>query len=191
MTDPIHPLTTRASETALRVVETVKPELRGWLHAGTFPLAVAAGTVLVVLAPAGRVRVACAVFAVTAALLFGVSGLYHRGHWSPRAHRLLQRLDHANIFLIIAGTYTPFTVLLLPGRRARGAHADPHRGCALQRRGDRLRGEAPQPVAALVRIPRGLPRADAGGVRHALRRGVHRDLHPRPRGESVGLGLLA
>src|SRR5664279_4240507 len=78
MTDPIHPLTTRASETALRVVETVKPELRGWLHAGTFPLAVAAGTVLVVLAPAGRVRVACAVFAVTAALLFGVSGLYHR-----------------------------------------------------------------------------------------------------------------
>ena len=119
MTDPIHPLTTRASETALRVVETVKPELRGWLHAGTFPLAVAAGTVLVVLAPAGRVRVACAVFAVTAALLFGVSGLYHRGHWSPRAHRLLQRLDHANIFLIIAGTYTPFTVRLLPGRRGR------------------------------------------------------------------------
>src|SRR5674536_252493 len=230
MTDPIHPLTTRASETALRVVETVKPELRGWLHAGTFPLAVAAGTVLVVLAPAGRVRVACAVFAVAAALLFGVSGLYHRGHWSPRAHRLLQRLDHSNIFLIIAGTYTPFTVRLLrpagappagtglgrcaaggrlpyavggcaalalhpglPGaglgrrvlparvpalQRARGAHADPHRGCALQRRGDRLRREAPQPVAALVRIPRGLPRAYAGGVRHALRRGVHRDLHP-------------
>ena len=60
-----------------------------------------------------------AVFAVSAALLFGVSALYHRGHWGPRAHGVLKRLDHANIFLIIAGTYTPFAVLLLPAGPAR------------------------------------------------------------------------
>ncbi|HSK55475.1 MAG TPA: hemolysin III family protein [Jiangellales bacterium] len=94
-------------------VAAVKPHLRGWLHAGTFPLSVAAGVVLVVLSPSTEARVATAVFAVTAALLFGVSAVYHRGRWSPRAHGVLKRLDHANIFLIIAGTYTPFTLLLL------------------------------------------------------------------------------
>ena len=48
-------------------------------------------------------------------LLFGISALYHRGHWSPRPRRLLKRLDHSNIFLIIAGTYTPFSLILLDG----------------------------------------------------------------------------
>lgn len=108
-----------ASEIGLRAVETVKPKLRGWLHAGTFPLALVAGIALVALAPGGRARVACAVFAVTAALLFGVSAVYHRGRWSPTTHRVLKQLDHANIFLIIAGTYTPITVLLLPARQGR------------------------------------------------------------------------
>jgi hemolysin III len=100
-------------------LEGVKPRLRGWLHAGTFPLSVAAGIVLVALAPSGRARVTTAIFAVTACLLFGVSAVYHRGTWSPRTHAILQRLDHANIFLIIAGTYTPFSVLLLPSGKAR------------------------------------------------------------------------
>jgi hemolysin III len=100
-------------------VAAVKPHLRGWLHAGTFPLSVAAGVVLVVLSPSTEARVATAVFAVTAALLFGVSAIYHRGRWSPRAHGVLKRLDHANIFLIIAGTYTPFTLLLLERDDAR------------------------------------------------------------------------
>ncbi|MEJ2577756.1 MAG: hemolysin III family protein [Kineosporiaceae bacterium] len=97
----------------------VKPELRGWLHAGTFPASVAAGIVLVSLAPPGRARISAAIFSVTAALLFGVSALYHRGNWSPRVRGLLKRFDHANIFLIIAGSYTPFTVLLLPSGPAR------------------------------------------------------------------------
>jgi hemolysin III len=100
-------------------VAAVKPHLRGWLHAGTFPISVAAGVVLVVLSPSTEARVATAVFAVTAALLFGVSAVYHRGRWSPRAHGVLKRLDHANIFLIIAGTYTPFTLLLLEREDAR------------------------------------------------------------------------
>jgi len=98
------------------VIRAVKPRLRGWLHAGTFPLSVAAGIVLVVLAEGRRDTIATAVYAASAALLFGVSALYHRGHWSARTERLLKRLDHSSIFLIIAGTYTPFSVILLDQR---------------------------------------------------------------------------
>ncbi len=97
----------------------IKPRLRGWLHMGAFPLVVAAGIVLVALSPTPLAKVSTAVFAVSAALLFGVSAVYHRGSWSPRVHQLLRRLDHANIFLIIAGTYTPFTLLLLDDGDAR------------------------------------------------------------------------
>jgi hemolysin III len=96
------------------VVRAVKPKLRGWLHAGTFPVALAAGIVLVVLSGGVDETVANTVYAGSAALLFGASALYHRGSWSPRVERQLKRLDHSNIFLIIAGTYTPFAVILLP-----------------------------------------------------------------------------
>jgi hemolysin III len=99
-------------------VKATKPKLRGWLHAGTFPLSVAAGIVLVVLAPTTVAKVSTAVFAVTAAMLFGGSALYHRFNWSPEVAAVLRRLDHANIFLIIAGTYTPFTLMLLDNRNA-------------------------------------------------------------------------
>jgi hemolysin III len=95
------------------VVRAVKPKLRGWLHAGTFPLSVAAGIVLVALSDGTDETVANAVFAISAALLFGTSALYHRGNWSPNVERQLKRFDHSNIFLIIAGTYTPFAVILL------------------------------------------------------------------------------
>lgn len=95
-------------------VAAVKPRLRGWLHAGTFPVAVLAGVVLVIVAPTTQVRVSAAIYTVTAALLFGISAVYHRGRWSPRTQGVLRRFDHANIFLIIAGTYTPFTLLVLP-----------------------------------------------------------------------------
>jgi hemolysin III len=93
----------------------VKPKLRGWLHAGTFPTALVAGLVLVALGPTLSARIAAAVYALTSALLFGVSALYHRGHWSDRAEAILRRFDHANIYLIIAGTYTPFALLALHG----------------------------------------------------------------------------
>ena len=107
--DAVDAVVERASE----AVDAVKPKLRGWLHAGVFPLALVAGVVLVVLAPTTTARMATGIFAATAVLLFGVSALYHRGHWRPRTVGTLKRLDHANIFLIIAGTYTPFGVLLL------------------------------------------------------------------------------
>ena len=101
-----------------RVEETfseVKPKLRGWLHAGTAPLALAAGATLVALAPDTQTRIASAIFALSALLVFTVSAIYHRGNWSPRVQTLLRRFDHSNIFLLIAGTCTPFAVLLLSG----------------------------------------------------------------------------
>lgn len=98
------------------VLGEAKPRLRGWLHAVTSPLTLAAGIVLVVLSPAGTARVGSTVFALTALLLFTVSAVYHRGTWSPRAWAFLRRFDHANIFLLIAGSYTPFTLLMLHGR---------------------------------------------------------------------------
>lgn len=101
------------------LIATATPRLRGWLHATAAPLSITAGIVLVALAGNPEARVACGIFAATTAALFGVSAVYHRGRWSHPARAVLRRLDHANIFLIIAGTYTPFTVLLLDGTRQR------------------------------------------------------------------------
>jgi hypothetical protein len=80
------------------------------LHAGSVPLILAAGIVLISLAPAGRPKVGAIAYTATALLLFGVSAVYHRGHWGPRAHAFLKRWDHSNIFLLIAGSYTPFSL---------------------------------------------------------------------------------
>jgi hemolysin III len=79
------------------------------------PFAICAGVVLIALAPGGQARLAAAVYSAAAWALFGVSALYHLGRGSPERHRLLKRLDHANIYLIIAGTYTPFALLALGG----------------------------------------------------------------------------
>lgn len=96
--------------------DVVKPRLRGWLHAGTFPVAVLAGLSLVVAAPTWQARLACAVYTLASALLFGTSGYYHRRTGaSPRLAEALRRMDHSNIYLIIAGTYTPFGVIALHG----------------------------------------------------------------------------
>jgi len=104
-------------ETVERVIDeaaaVVKPKMRGWIHAGTFPLALVAGIVLIVMAPTERARIATTIYALSACLLFGISAVYHRWAKSPRAVAVLRRLDHANIFLIIAGTYTPLALLLL------------------------------------------------------------------------------
>ncbi|MET7552436.1 hemolysin III family protein [Streptomyces sp. NPDC005500] len=106
-------------EQAADLVEPIKPRLRGWLHAGMVPAALIAGIVLICLAGTPQAAWACAVYSVTAWLLFATSAVYHRGTWGPLGEALLRRLDHANIFLIIAGTCTPLAVLLLPpGQRS-------------------------------------------------------------------------
>jgi len=95
-----------------------KPLLRGWLHLGAAPLALIAGMVLMIFAPTLAGRVSAGVFTLTAVLLFGTSAVYHRGNWSETTTGVLRRMDHANIFLIIAGTYTPLCVLLLDKQTA-------------------------------------------------------------------------
>ena len=92
----------------------VKPTWRGWIHAGTFPVAIIAGIVLIVVAQGTPGKWAAAVFTATSMLLFGNSALYHRFHWKPKTLAVLKRIDHANILLLIAGTYTPLAVLALP-----------------------------------------------------------------------------
>lgn len=90
-----------------------RPSWRGWIHAGTLPVAVAGGIVLIVLADGATAKWASVVYAVCSWLLFGISGLYHRFNWSVRQKVALKRLDHANIFLLISGTYTPIALLAL------------------------------------------------------------------------------
>lgn len=104
------------SEPLAEAVALVKPRLRGWLHAGITPLAVAAGIVLLSLAPTAAGRVGAAVFLVASLLLFGISAVYHSFSWGPRGQAVLRRFDHANIFVFIAATYTPLALLLLSGR---------------------------------------------------------------------------
>ncbi|MET0780763.1 MAG: hemolysin III family protein [Microbacterium sp.] len=96
----------------------IRPSWRGWIHAATFPIAIVAGIVLIVLAQGAAAKWACAVFMATSLLLFGNSALYHRFDWGPKTRAVLKRIDHANILLLIAGTYTPIAVLALPTDKA-------------------------------------------------------------------------
>ena len=91
-----------------------KPLLRGWIHAVTAPLALASGIVLICLAGSTGLKWACAVFTACSVILFVNSATYHIGDWSPRVTDLLRRFDHMNIFLLIAGTYTPVSFALEP-----------------------------------------------------------------------------
>lgn len=105
----------RAHEAVADKIAEVKPKLRGWLHAGSVPLLFAAFAVLITLSPTTATRVGSSVYAGTAILLFSVSGIYHRGTWQPRVWAFWRRFDHANIYLFIAGSYTPFAFLYLRG----------------------------------------------------------------------------
>ncbi|KAA9105700.1 PAQR family membrane homeostasis protein TrhA [Microbacterium rhizomatis] len=99
---------------AVGAQKELKPTWRGWIHAGTFPVAIAAGIVLILLAQGAPAKWACAVFMATSVILFGNSALYHRFNWGPKTLAVLKRIDHANILLLIAGTYTPIAALALP-----------------------------------------------------------------------------
>ena len=108
-------MTSRAAESSTATAEHPRPRLRGVFHQYAFPAFAALGLALVATAPAGPPRVAAAIFGGSVALTFGVSALYHRVTWQPAARRLMRRLDHSAIFLLIAGTYTPYALLVLSG----------------------------------------------------------------------------
>jgi hemolysin III len=92
-----------------------KPRLRGVLHEVAFFVTVPLGLVLALLADGARARLAACVFAASVVAMLGVSALYHRRTWSAARHRWLRRLDHAGVYGLIAGTYTPFGLLVLGG----------------------------------------------------------------------------
>jgi len=105
------PVDTRAWHEAIG-----KPLLRGYLHAVGGVTAVVIGTLLILAArPDVPKQITVAVFVASSVLLFGTSALYHIGHWSPRVTGVLRRIDHANIYVVIAGTYTPVGFNLLGG----------------------------------------------------------------------------
>ena len=92
-----------------------KPLLRGVLHQAAFPVALVVGALLIAGADGASRHVAAAVFAGSVAVCFGVSALYHRVTWTPRVRLWMRRLDHAGVYLLIAGTYTPVCLLVLDG----------------------------------------------------------------------------
>jgi hemolysin III len=93
--------------------ERVKPRLRGVFHELGFYAALGLGVALVATAEGGRARVAAAVFSTSVIVCFGASALYHRPTWTPHVRAWLARLDHAGVYLLIAGSYTPFGLLVM------------------------------------------------------------------------------
>ena len=116
-TDP-DVLADKAALRAIPIHERPKPRMRGRLHQGAFIASIPAGLLLVLLAPDARARIATAIYAVTLTGLFGVSAAYHLGDWSEAAYARMRRLDHSMIFVLIAGTYTPYCLLVLQGTLA-------------------------------------------------------------------------
>jgi hemolysin III len=93
----------------------VKPRYRGVLHQGAFVASIIVAPLLLLSADTSRSRVAAAVFASSVAACFGASALYHRVTWAPPVRRWMRRVDHAGVYLLIAGTYTPVSLLVLDG----------------------------------------------------------------------------
>lgn len=85
----------------------LKPRLRGASHHAAFYVALGAGPTLVASTPTAKTALAAAIYAICMAALFGISALYHRPNWPPATRRKLRRLDHAAIYAMIAGTFTP------------------------------------------------------------------------------------
>jgi hemolysin III len=94
---------------------SLRPRLRGVFHLYAFYVAVVVGSLLIAGAPHARARLAAIVFAVAVAVMFGASALHHRVNWHERGYRWSRRIDHAGVYLAIAGTYTPFGLLVLTG----------------------------------------------------------------------------
>jgi hemolysin III len=110
---------TAAREATAEAIALVKPKLRGVSHQWAFFASLALGTALILLAKTPKATVAVGIYAVSLSALFGTSALYHRVNWTrPQVRQWMRRLDHSMIFFLIAGTYTPFALLVLHGTLA-------------------------------------------------------------------------
>lgn len=118
MTERIERMRDQAADRAAAVVARVKPRLRGVIHEYAFWAAILLGAILVARANGGRELLATSIYAIGICGLFGVSALYHRHDWQPRARQWMRRLDHSMIFVFIAASFTPFAMLVLNGAMA-------------------------------------------------------------------------
>ncbi len=107
---------TEAKAAAGELIAIAKPRLRGVSHEWAFFISLIAGGALIAAAPSGHARVAMAIYAFSLSGLLGTSALYHRVNWRrPEIRKWMRRLDHSMIFLLIAGTVTPFALLVMSG----------------------------------------------------------------------------
>src|SRR3982750_1960734 len=110
---------TAAKEATADAFAAVKPKLRGVSHEWAFFPSLGFGAALIILAETPKATLAVAIHAVSLSALFGTSALYHRVNWTrPQVRQWMRRLDHSMIFFLIAGTYTPFALLVLEGTLA-------------------------------------------------------------------------
>jgi hemolysin III len=109
-------LLTDVGRRVIDAVDDIKPRLRGWLHATAAPFALLSLVAVLAVAEPSRQRTGAAIFLGTAVTMFTTSALFHTRRWSSRAFQLWQRADHANIFVLIAGSCTAFAMILLEGR---------------------------------------------------------------------------
>src|ERR1700746_1827364 len=108
-----------AKEATAEAIALVKPKLRGVSHEWAFFFSLGFGAILIVLAKTPKATLAVAIYAVSLSALFGTSALYHRVNWTrPHVRQWMRRLDHSMIFFLIAGTYTPFALLVPHGTLA-------------------------------------------------------------------------
>lgn len=95
--------------------DSLKPRFRGRLHQIAFIVSIPQGLALMATAAGAVSRLAAGIYALSLSGLYGVSASYHRLNWTPRALARMRRLDHSMIFILIAGTYTPVSLLVLRG----------------------------------------------------------------------------
>jgi hemolysin III len=140
-----------ARSAAEELIARSKPRLRGVSHEWAFFISLAAGAALVLTAPSGRAAAVAAIYAGSLSALLGVSALYHRINWRrPEIRRWMRRLDHSMIFLLIAGTVTPFAVLVLGGGLGNALLIAVWAGAAAGIVVEMVWVEAPKSVAVIV-----------------------------------------
>jgi hemolysin III len=145
-----------AREVATEAIAAVKPRLRGVSHEWAFFVSLGLGVALIVAADTPKATLAVAIYAVSLSALFGTSALYHRVDWArPNVRRWMRRLDHSMIFFLIAGTYTPFALLVLDGPLADAILAVVWIGAVAGAVVEMVWIEHPKWVAALVYISLG------------------------------------
>ena len=117
--DAVGERATAAKEATAEAIALVKPKLRGVSHEWAFFLSLGFGATLIILAKTPKATLAVGIYAISLSALFGTSALYHRVNWKrPQVRQWMRRLDHSMIFFLIAGTYTPFALLVLQGTLA-------------------------------------------------------------------------